>query len=55
MLIAQSLTAAQKFEDAKGWYEYIFDPTDPDYWRFLPFLVVDAQALAADCQAGLAS
>ena len=53
MLIAQSLTAAQKFEDAKGWYEYIFDPTEPDYWRFLPFLVVDAQALAADCQAGL--
>ncbi|BCB78171.1 hypothetical protein Pflav_045810 [Phytohabitans flavus] len=46
-LIAQALNGAQRFEDAKRWYEYVFDPTNPDsYWRFLPFLVVDLDALA---------
>ena len=46
-LIAQALNAAQRFEDAKQWYEYVFDPTNPDsYWRFLPFLTVDLEALA---------
>ncbi|MEM8809807.1 MAG: neuraminidase-like domain-containing protein, partial [Cyanobacteria bacterium P01_G01_bin.38] len=57
-LIAQALNHAQKFEEAKRWYEYIFDPTflaDADiaenlqaesiqdaHWRFLPFARVDA-------------
>ncbi|MGA9377611.1 MAG: hypothetical protein WBV73_02320, partial [Phormidium sp.] len=37
-LIAQSLNTGQKFEEAKNWYEYIFDPTNCDrHWQFLPF------------------
>jgi hypothetical protein len=37
-LIAQSLNTGQKFEEAKQWYEYMFDPTDKtDCWRFLLF------------------
>ncbi|MFV8755454.1 neuraminidase-like domain-containing protein [Nannocystaceae bacterium ST9] len=45
-LIAQSLSTAQKFADAKLWYEYVFDPTDPsESWKFLPFLAADLLAL----------
>jgi hypothetical protein len=55
LLIAQALNSAQRFEDAKQWYEYVFDPTNPDsYWRFLPFLSIDLRALAANLQAGVA-
>ncbi|GAC1401738.1 MAG: hypothetical protein NVSMB49_16760 [Ktedonobacteraceae bacterium] len=37
-LIAQTLNTAQKFEEAKLWYEYIFDPTQVDSpWNYLPF------------------
>ncbi len=45
-LVASSLGAAQRFEEAKGWYEYLFNPTQQPsegddgstrYWRFLPF------------------
>ena len=44
--IAQSLKTGQKFEEAKTWYEYIFDPTEvSNYWKFLPFLAVDIQAI----------
>ena len=47
-LIAQALNADQKFEDAKTWLEYIYDPTEPsDYWKFLPFLAADPDALMA--------
>ena len=47
-LIAQTLNADQKFEEAQKWYEYIFDPTEAsDYWKFLPFLAVDPDALMA--------
>ncbi|MGB3640371.1 MAG: neuraminidase-like domain-containing protein, partial [Rivularia sp. (in: cyanobacteria)] len=47
-LIAQSLNTAQKFEEAKEWYEYIFDPTEISrYWKFLPFAAVDIQAIIA--------
>ncbi|MFI6323786.1 hemopexin repeat-containing protein [Nonomuraea sp. NPDC050556] len=47
LLIAQSLNAAQRFEEARTWYEYVFDPTRSDqYWRFLPFLGADPGALA---------
>ncbi|MFL5909959.1 MAG: hemopexin repeat-containing protein [Gaiellaceae bacterium] len=55
LLIAQALNAAQRFEDAKQWYEYVFDPTNPDsYWRFLPFLTVDLRALAESLDVGVA-
>ncbi|MEU4421777.1 hemopexin repeat-containing protein [Actinoplanes sp. NPDC024001] len=47
MLIAQTLNQAQRFEDARRWYEYVFDPTHPhSCWRFLPFLAVDPAELA---------
>lgn len=43
-LIAQALNNAQKFDEAKEWYEYIFDPTKNNpttalntVWQFLPF------------------
>ncbi|MFI7454376.1 hemopexin repeat-containing protein [Nonomuraea sp. NPDC049714] len=56
LLIAQALNAAQRFADAKTWYEYVFDPTEQDrYWRFLPFLAIDVRALAAGCRADLAN
>jgi Tc toxin complex TcA C-terminal TcB-binding domain/Neuraminidase-like domain/Hemopexin/Salmonella virulence plasmid 28.1kDa A protein len=54
MLIAKALGDAQRFEDAKRWYEYVFDPTERRrYWRFLPFLQVDVEALTAGCRADL--
>ncbi|QQQ78159.1 hypothetical protein IOD16_06715 [Saccharothrix sp. 6-C] len=47
VLIAQAFNDAQRFADARQWYEYVFDPTEPDrHWRFLPFLAVDLAALA---------
>ncbi|MFF5075974.1 hemopexin repeat-containing protein [Actinoplanes sp. NPDC000266] len=47
VLIAQALNQAQRFEDARRWFEYVFDPTDPrSCWRFLPFLAVDPGELA---------
>ncbi|NET40671.1 hemopexin repeat-containing protein [Okeania sp. SIO2B3] len=53
-LIAQTLNADQKFEEAKKWYEYIFDPTEvSDYWKFLPFLAVDPDALIASLEKDL--
>jgi hypothetical protein len=55
MLIAQALNEAQRFEYAKQWYEYVFDPTNPDsYWRFLPFLGIDLRGLAGSVSADLA-
>lgn len=42
-LIAQALNQAQRFEEARTWYEYVFDPTEPAvadaraFWKFLPF------------------
>ncbi|MFI7641492.1 hemopexin repeat-containing protein [Nonomuraea sp. NPDC049400] len=54
LLIAQALNTAQRFADAKTWYEYVFDPTEQDrYWRFLPFLAIDLRALVAGCRADL--
>ncbi|NUR90360.1 MAG: hypothetical protein HOY71_40315, partial [Nonomuraea sp.] len=54
VLIAQALNNAQRFEEARTWYEYVFDPTQPRYWRFLPFLAVDVKALVASCRDDLA-
>ncbi len=46
LLIAQTFNNLQNFESAKQWYEYVFDPTQlGEYWRFMPFLAVDAGAL----------
>src|SRR5262249_15216453 len=43
-LIAQSLNTVKKFAEAKRCYEYIFDPpAGGNYWKFLPFLAVDAE------------
>ncbi|GAB1823866.1 Tc toxin subunit A-related protein [Herbidospora sp. RD11066] len=54
MLIAQALNAAQRFDDAKRWYEFVFDPTEPErYWRFLPFLAIDLRALVEGCRIDL--
>ncbi|WP_283133404.1 hemopexin repeat-containing protein [Rhizohabitans arisaemae] len=56
LLIAQALNGAQRFEEARHWYEYVFDPTRPArYWRFLPFLAVDVAALVAECRQDLAA
>ncbi|MBB96911.1 MAG: hypothetical protein CML68_20225 [Rhodobacteraceae bacterium] len=54
-LVAQRLNANQRFEEAKLWYEYIFDPTASDdrdapspsdrYWRFRPFRNMTLQTL----------
>ncbi|MGB6301949.1 MAG: neuraminidase-like domain-containing protein, partial [Rivularia sp. (in: cyanobacteria)] len=53
-LIAQSLNTAQKFEEAKEWYEYIFDPTEKaSYWKFLPFLAVDIQGIITSGKAAM--
>jgi Tc toxin complex TcA C-terminal TcB-binding domain/Neuraminidase-like domain/Hemopexin len=55
LLIAQALNTAQRFEDAKRWYEYVFDPTDPEsYWRFLPFVTADLAGLADSIDYGVA-
>ena len=45
-LLAQHLNGSQKFEEAKRWYEYIYDPTEAEhYWQYLPFVGLDIQAL----------
>jgi hypothetical protein len=54
-LIAQRLNADQQFESAKQWYEHIFDPTEvSDYWKFLPFLAADPDALMSSLGNALA-
>ena len=50
LLIAQAFNEAQRFAEAKQWYEYVFDPTRArDSWRFLPFRAVDVGALVGAC------
>ena len=45
-LIAQSLNNAQQFEQAKAWYECIYDPTlMNEYWQFIPFTLIDIAAI----------
>ncbi len=49
LLIAGALNTAQRFDEARTWFEYVFDPTRPDeFWRFLPFLDNDPAALAQE-------
>ncbi len=51
-LIAQTFNTEQKFEEAKTWYEYVYDPTETkSYWKFLPFLGVDIKALVRAIEA----
>lgn len=46
-LIAGMLSTAQRFDEAKAWYESIFDPTEPaNAWKFLPFLTEDVERIA---------
>ncbi len=48
-LIAGMLSTAQRFEEAKAWYEYIFDPTEPaNTWKFLPFLTEDVARIVQE-------
>jgi hypothetical protein len=48
-LIAGMLSTAQRFEDAKTWYQYIFDPTDPaNTWKCLPFLTEDVAQIVEE-------
>lgn len=48
-LIAGMLNTAQRFPEAKTWYEYIFDPTQPaDAWKFVPFLTEDVERLVLE-------
>jgi hypothetical protein len=50
LLIARAFNEAQRFAEAKQWYEYVFDPTRAgDSWRFLPFRAVDVGALVGAC------
>ncbi len=43
MLIACRLSVDQRFDEARDWFHYIFDPTNSDggnkerFWQFLPF------------------
>ncbi|MEW9555057.1 hemopexin repeat-containing protein [Nonomuraea sp. NPDC050783] len=54
MLIAGALNQAQRFDEARRWHEYVFDPTQPvRYWRFLPFLAGDLSALTESCRTDL--
>jgi hypothetical protein len=54
LLIAQTLNKAQRFEAARRWYDSVFDPTETtNYWRFLPFLAVDPEALSDSCHSDI--
>ena len=56
-LIAEGLRARRRFDEARRWYQYVFDPTArPDtsdthpndrYWRFLPLRHLRPENLAA--------
>ncbi|MHC2282138.1 hypothetical protein ACVME8_008781 [Bradyrhizobium diazoefficiens] len=59
--IASQLSANQHHEDAKAWYDYIFDPAAVSkgqvppigneksvYWQFLPFRTLTAKSLVDD-------
>lgn len=52
-LVADILKANNRFEEAKSWYEYLFnpmidpteDPSPKRYWRYLPFREMTPQTL----------
>ncbi|PZF73906.1 Tc toxin subunit A-related protein [Taibaiella soli] len=49
MLIANKLCQNQQFEDARTWYQYVFNPTAAtphsvtDFWNFQPFVDIATQ------------
>lgn len=48
LLIADTLRATGRHEDARAWYQHVYDPTAPgELWKFLPFLTVDLDRLVA--------
>ncbi len=54
-LLAQALKQAQRFQEAKTWYEYVFDPTAQEgisHFRFIEFLKdVDLKPLSPQIDA----
>ncbi|HEX6372787.1 MAG TPA: neuraminidase-like domain-containing protein [Longimicrobium sp.] len=54
-LVADRLNASRRFDQAKRWYEYVYDPMQPGaeagsndvYWRFLPFRSQTPEAMQA--------
>ncbi len=54
-LVADRLVANQRFDEARRWYQYIFDPTSPSepgdqhpndrFWRYLPFRSMTIETL----------
>lgn len=54
LLIAQTYNNLQNFEAAKEWYGFVFDPTQVgEYWKFMPFLAVDAGAIIDGLEASI--
>ena len=47
LLIANRLSANQRFDEAQKWYHKVYDPTNSDrqYWQFLPFYKTPTQNL----------
>jgi peptidoglycan hydrolase-like protein with peptidoglycan-binding domain len=47
MLIADRLMQNRRFEDARRWLHYVFNPTDGTgaYWQFVPFQVTPTQSI----------
>jgi hypothetical protein len=56
LAIASHLSKNQRFQEAQGWFHFIFDPTSADrqYWRFLRFRQV-AEVVPIDEQLGILS
>lgn len=53
LTIAIHLSKNQRFEDARRWFHYLFDPTDRStepaparYWKFQPFKAMEVEHLA---------
>jgi peptidoglycan hydrolase-like protein with peptidoglycan-binding domain len=47
MLVADRLTQNRRFEDARRWLHYVFNPTDGTgtYWRVVPFQTTPTQSI----------
>ncbi|MBO9204290.1 MULTISPECIES: Tc toxin subunit A-related protein [Niastella] len=65
LLIADRLSKSRQYEQARNWYQYIFDPTAPGadndirrYWQFLPFktsAIDDITTILYNLQSGIGS
>lgn len=48
LLIAETLNTYQRFDEARLWYQRVFDPTEPaETWKFLPFLSIDTARIVS--------